>query len=42
MTSNIWVKEFDNNTLDLVKQRRFYSYDYISNFEKFKEEIPNN
>ena len=30
-------KEFDNNTLDLVKQRQFYPYEYMSNFEQFKE-----
>ena len=30
-------QEFDNNVLDLVKQRGFYPYEYIINFEKFKE-----
>ena len=30
-------QEFDNNVLDLVKQKRFYFYEYISDFEKFKE-----
>ena len=33
-------QEFDNNVLDLVKQKGFYPYEYISDFEKFKEEIP--
>ena len=31
-------QEFDNNILDLVKQKRFYPYEYISDFEKFEEE----
>ena len=26
--------------LDLVKQKGFYPYEYISEFEKFKEELP--
>ena len=30
-------QEFDNNVLDLVKQKGFYPYEYMSNFEKFKE-----
>ena len=33
-------QEFDNNVLDLVKQKGFHSYKYISNFEKSKEELP--
>ena len=34
-------QEFDNNNvLDLVKQKRYYPYENISNSEKFKEEIP--
>ena len=33
-------KEFDNNLLDLVKQKGFYRYEYMSYFEKFKEELP--
>ena len=33
-------KEFDNNVLDLVKQKGFYLYDYMTDFEKFKEELP--
>ena len=27
-------QEFDNNVLDLVKQKEFYPYRYMSNFEK--------
>ena len=34
-------QEFDNNVLDLVKQKGFYPYEYTSDFEKFKEELPN-
>ena len=33
-------QEFDNNVFDLVKQKRFDPYEYMSNFEKFKEELP--
>ena len=29
-------QEFDNNVLDLVKQKRFYPYECNSDFEKFK------
>ena len=32
-------KEFDNNVLDLVKQNRFYPYEYMSDFKKFKEKL---
>ena len=32
--------DFDNNVLDLVKQKRFYPYKYMSHFEKFKEQLP--
>ena len=28
-------QEFDNNVLDLVKQKVFYSYECMSGFEKF-------
>ena len=31
-------REFDNNALHLVKQKGFYPYKYMSDFEKFKEE----
>ena len=30
-------QEFDNNVLDLVNQKGFYSYEYMTDFEKFKE-----
>ena len=33
-------QEFDNNVLDLVKQKTFHPYENMSNFEKFKEELP--
>ena len=33
-------QEFDNNVLDLVKQKGFYPYEYMSDFEKFKEDLP--
>ena len=33
-------QEFDNNILDLVKQKGFYPYEYMSDFENFKEELP--
>ena len=33
-------KEFDNNALNLVKQKGFYPYENISAFEKFTEEFP--
>ena len=33
-------QEFDNKVLDLVKQKGFYPYEYINNFETFKEELP--
>ena len=33
-------QEFDNNVLDLVKQKEFYPYENMSDFEKFKEELP--
>ena len=32
-------QEFDNNVLDLVKQMGFYPYEYMSDFETFKEEF---
>ena len=34
-------QEFDNNLLDPVKQKGFYPYVHISNFKKFKEQLPN-
>ena len=33
-------QEFGNNVLDLVKQKRFCPYEYMSSFEKFKEQLP--
>ena len=33
-------QKFDNNVLDLVKQEGFYPYEYMTDFEKFKEELP--
>ena len=33
-------QEFDKNTLHLVKQKGFYLYEYMSDFENFKEELP--
>ena len=33
-------QEFDNNVLDLVKQKGFYSYGYMSDFEKFEKQLP--
>ena len=32
-------QEFDNKILDLVKQKGFYRYEYMSGFEKLKEEL---
>ena len=31
-------QEFDKNVLDLVKQKWFYSYEYMMDFEKFTEQ----
>ena len=33
-------QEFDTDVLDLVKQKRFYPYEYMCDFEKFKTELP--
>ena len=33
-------QEFDNSVLDLVHQEGFYAYEYLSDFEMFKEEFP--
>ena len=33
-------QEFDNNVLDLVKQKVFYPYEYMIDFENFKGELP--
>ena len=32
-------QEFDFNVLDLVKEKGFYSYEYMTDFEKFKEQL---
>ena len=41
MILSIWVKTLIViNVLDLVKQKRFYPYKYMREFEKFKEELP--
>ena len=34
-------QEFDKNKLDLVKQRGFYPQEYMADFEKFTEKLPN-
>ena len=33
-------QEFDNKVLNLVKQKGFYPYEYMTGFEKFKEQLP--
>ena len=33
-------KEFDNKVSDLVKQKEFDPYEYMSNLEKLKEQLP--
>ena len=33
-------QEFDHNELDTVKQKEFYPYEYMSDFENFKEDLP--
>ena len=35
------LSQFDGKVLDLVKQQGFYLYEYMSDFEKFKEKLPN-
>ena len=32
--------ELNNNVIDLVKQKGFYPDEYLSDFEKFKKELP--
>ena len=34
------IQKFDNNVLDLVKQKEFHPYEYISDFGNFKEGLP--
>ena len=33
-------QEFNNNIVDVAQQKEFYPYEYMSDFEKFKEELP--
>ena len=33
-------QEFDTNVLDLVQQEEFYTYQFMSGFDKFKEKFP--
>ena len=33
-------QEFNIYVLDKVKQKEFYPYEYMSDFEKLKEELP--
>ena len=33
-------QEFDSKVLNLVKQKGFLPYEYVSGFEMFKEELP--
>ena len=32
-------QELDNNLFDLVKPKGVYSYEYVSDFERFKEQL---
>ena len=34
------LDSLDNNVFNLVKEKRFYPYEYMTDFEKFKEELP--
>ena len=36
---SIFESRFDTNVLDLVKLKGFYPYEYMSDSEKFKEEL---
>ena len=40
LVKNLNKDEFDNNVLYPVKQKGCYTFEYISDFEKFKEELP--
>ena len=33
-------EEFDDNVLEVVKQKLFYAFEYMNDFEKFKQELP--
>ena len=39
--SMYFSQEYHNNVSDLFKQKGFYLYGYMSDFEKFKEKLPN-
>ena len=32
-------QQYDNNVLDLVKQKLFYHYEFMRAFKKFKEQL---
>ena len=34
------LDSLDNNVFNLVKEKRLYPYEYMTDFEKFKEELP--
>ena len=34
------IQDFDNNVLDLIKQKWLYPNEYMRDFKKFKEEFP--
>ena len=34
-------QEFGNNFLDIIKQKEIVPYEYMIDFEKFKEQLPN-
>ena len=38
---NYLSQEFDGNVFDLVEQKIHYPYEYMSDFEKFEEQLPN-
>ena len=33
-------QEFDKDKLDLVREKRFYPYEFMTDFETLKEQIP--
>ena len=33
-------QDFDKNKLDLVKEKGFYFHEYMSDFEKFRKQLP--
>ena len=38
--SKYFSQESDKNKLDLVKQKGFYPYEYMTDFQKFQEKLP--